>query len=197
LLGSTLSKAPQKRIIDFLRGEPLQLFLQRHTLDLRGDLVSDRSHHRDRVELLFGITHLTVPLVASVFPSLGRILSEAILSIVIPASHRSRAKSLPHRLSSAVRVSCTDCRRSSNTFDKYSLRAFVRRLNPRRLDDRRLALRRSPGSCTCRSTSTVISVNFTFRPVASPARYPIMRKSSRQISKFYHNFRSHRQHATQ
>jgi len=38
MLGSTISKAPQERIIEFLRCEPPQLFLQCHPLDLRGDL---------------------------------------------------------------------------------------------------------------------------------------------------------------
>jgi hypothetical protein len=39
LLGSTVSKAFQQRIVEFLGGEPLQLLLQRHALDLRGNLV--------------------------------------------------------------------------------------------------------------------------------------------------------------
>jgi hypothetical protein len=64
LVGSTISKAFQQRIVELLGGELPQLFLQRHALDLRGDLVPRLPHHRHCVELLLRLTHLTIPLVA-------------------------------------------------------------------------------------------------------------------------------------
>ncbi len=65
LLGSTISEVLQERIINLARGEPLQFLLQCHTFDFCRDLVTGRPHHCDCVELLFCITHLTTPLVAS------------------------------------------------------------------------------------------------------------------------------------
>lgn len=41
----------------FPRRQPHQFFLQRHTFDLGRDLVSNRSHHGNRVRLLLGFTH--------------------------------------------------------------------------------------------------------------------------------------------
>ena len=61
LLGSPVSETLQERIIEFLRCQPRQLFLQRHAFDLGRDFVSNRPHHSNRVELLLGLTHAVTP----------------------------------------------------------------------------------------------------------------------------------------
>ncbi len=144
LLGNTVSKTIQGRIVKFLGGKPLRLFRQCHARDRRGDLVASGTHHRDSVELPFHISHLTTHLVVSGSQRTLRPGTHSRPRCPCRSAFSRRHPTLapPHRhLAAQQQLSCTSI---SFTHRRVSDAAFPGRGVARRHEDVKAGWHRSP-----------------------------------------------------